>query len=61
MYGSAATAKRSSPVKFTKAGKFVLQIGRKGASKGNKDTANVNMAADTFVYTKTNELFVADG
>ena len=48
-------------VKFTKAGKFVLQIGRKGASKGNKDTANVNMAADTFVYTKTNELFVADG
>ncbi|MEN3354775.1 MAG: hypothetical protein V7640_2933 [Betaproteobacteria bacterium] len=48
-------------VKFTKAGKFVLQIGRKGASKGNTDTANVNMAADTFVYTKTNELFVADG
>jgi DNA-binding beta-propeller fold protein YncE len=48
-------------LKFTKAGKFVMQIGRKGASKGNRDTENVNMAADTFVYTKTNELFVADG
>src|SRR5689334_2667547 len=48
-------------LKFTKAGQFVMQIGRKGASKGNRDTANVNMAADTFVYTKTNELFVADG
>ncbi len=48
-------------VKFTKAGKFVMQIGRKGQSKGNTDTRNVNQAADTFVYAKTNELFVADG
>jgi DNA-binding beta-propeller fold protein YncE len=48
-------------VKFTKAGKFVMQIGHKGASKGNSDTQNVNQAADTFVYAKTNELFVADG
>jgi hypothetical protein len=46
---------------FTKDGKFVMQIGHKGQSKGNKDTQNVNMAADTFVYAKTNELFVADG
>ena len=28
-------------VKFTKEGKFVMQIGRKGESKGNKDTENV--------------------
>jgi hypothetical protein len=42
-------------LKFTKTGKFVVQIGRKGASKGNNDTENVNMAADTFVYAKTNE------
>ena len=48
-------------VKFTKDGKFVMQIGRKGQSKGNKDTENVNMAADTFVHAPTNELFVADG
>jgi DNA-binding beta-propeller fold protein YncE len=48
-------------VKFTKAGKFVMQIGHKSASKGNTDTQNVKEAADTFVYAKTNELFVADG
>jgi len=48
-------------VKFTKDGKFVMQIGKKGASKGNKDTQNVKQAADTFVYAPTNELFVADG
>jgi DNA-binding beta-propeller fold protein YncE len=48
-------------LKFTKAGKFVMQIGRKGASTGNDDTQNVRQAADTFVYAKTNELFVADG
>ena len=48
-------------VKFTRDGKFVMQIGRKGQSKGNKDTQNVKQAADTFVHTPTNELFVADG
>ena len=34
-------------VKFTRDGKFVMQIGRKGESKGNKDTQNVRQAADT--------------
>ncbi len=48
-------------VKFTKAGKFVMQIGHKSQSKGNLDTVNVKEAADTFYYAKTNELFVADG
>ncbi len=48
-------------VKFTKDGKFVMQIGRKGESKGNKDIQNVKQAADTFVHAATNELFVADG
>jgi len=48
-------------LKFTKSGKFVMQIGRKGESTGNSDTRNVNMAADTFVHARTNELFVADG
>ena len=38
-----------------------MQLGKKGASKGNADTANVKGAADTFVHTPTNELFVADG
>jgi DNA-binding beta-propeller fold protein YncE len=48
-------------IKFTKAGKFVMQIGKKSASKGNADTENVKQAADIFYYAKTNELFVADG
>ncbi len=38
-----------------------MQIGRAGQSKGNADTQNLNQPADTFVYAKTNELFVADG
>jgi len=48
-------------LKFTRDGKFILQIGKRGQSKGSLDTANLNNAADMFVYRATNELFVADG
>jgi hypothetical protein len=48
-------------LKFTQAGKFVLQIGRSTQSKGNADTKNFHQPADAWVYPKTNELFVADG
>ena len=48
-------------LKFTKAGRFVLQIGRRGQSQGNTDTQNVHGAADAVVYANTNEVFVADG
>jgi hypothetical protein len=48
-------------LKFTRDGKFVMQIGKPGQSKGNADTQNLKQPADTFVYAKTNELFVADG
>ena len=48
-------------LKFTTAGKLVLQIGRRGRSTGNSDTSNVHQPADTFVHEPTNELFVADG
>jgi DNA-binding beta-propeller fold protein YncE len=48
-------------LKFTKEGKFVMQIGHAGQSKGNADTQNVHMAADVFLEKKTNELYVADG
>ena len=54
-------AKDSHVLKFTRAGTFVMQIGLAGQSKGNADTQNLNQPADTFVYGKTNELFVADG
>jgi hypothetical protein len=48
-------------LKFTRDGKFLMQIGRSGQSKGNTDTENVKGAADVTYYAKTNEIFAADG
>ncbi len=48
-------------LKFTQAGKFVMQIGHSSESTGNADTKNLHQPADAFVYRKTNEVFVADG
>jgi DNA-binding beta-propeller fold protein YncE len=48
-------------LKFTPAGKLVLQIGKRGQSKGNTDTNNVTRPADVFVDNRANELYVADG
>jgi hypothetical protein len=48
-------------LQFTKQGKFLKQFGAKGQSTGNADRVNVNRPADVFVYSKTNEAFVADG
>jgi DNA-binding beta-propeller fold protein YncE len=50
-----------SILKFSKDGKFLLQIGKNGASKGNKDTANVNRPAEVEVDMAANEVYVADG
>ena len=48
-------------LKFTREGKFLMQVGKRGASKGSLDTENFNNAADIYVYPKTNEVFIADG
>jgi DNA-binding beta-propeller fold protein YncE len=48
-------------LKFTQDGKFLLQIGKPGQSKGSNDTANLRLPAKTFIDPKTNELYVADG
>jgi hypothetical protein len=48
-------------MKFTKAGKLVMQIGHRGQSTGNLDTENVHQATDVFVDTQAKEVFVADG
>jgi DNA-binding beta-propeller fold protein YncE len=48
-------------VKFTNNGKFVMQVGGRNRSGGNKDTRSPKEPADVFVYQKTNEAFVADG
>jgi DNA-binding beta-propeller fold protein YncE len=54
-------AKDHHILKFTKTGKFILQIGRPGQSKGSSDTANLNRPSKMFVNSKTNEVFVSDG
>jgi DNA-binding beta-propeller fold protein YncE len=48
-------------LKFTQDGKFLMQIGKPGQSKGSNDTDNLKGAAKLFVDPKTNELIVADG
>ena len=48
-------------LKFTKAGQFVMQIGKASPTKTNADTKNLWRPADVFVHAETNELFVADG
>ena len=48
-------------LKFSKDGKFLLQIGKNGASKGNKDTANLSRPAEVEVDIAANEVYVADG
>ena len=56
-----AERKENFLLKFTRDGRFLLQIGRRGQSQGSLDTANLNNAADMWVHPPTNELFVADG
>jgi hypothetical protein len=48
-------------MKFTMDGELVMQIGRRGQSKGNLDTENVHQATDIFVDTEADEVYVADG
>ena len=58
---SAAGSGDDMILKFTPAGKLVMQIGKRGQSTGNTDTVNVHQPADVFVHAETNELYVADG
>ncbi len=48
-------------LKFNKEGKFLLQVGGRDSSQGNKDIKNAHQSAEIFVHAKTNEAFVADG
>ena len=48
-------------LKFTKAGKFLMQIGKPGQNKGSNDTDNFGRPAKIFVDSKANEAYVADG
>jgi DNA-binding beta-propeller fold protein YncE len=54
-------AKDTHVLKFTRAGKFLMQIGKQGKSGGSNDTENLNKPAKMYVDPETNELYVADG
>jgi DNA-binding beta-propeller fold protein YncE len=48
-------------LKFTQDGKFLMQIGKPGQSKGSNDVDNLRLPAKTFVDKEANEVYVADG
>ena len=48
-------------LKFTRDGRFVMQIGRQGRGAGSNDLHNLGAAADMVVDRDANELYVADG
>jgi hypothetical protein len=48
-------------MKFTQEGKFLMQIGKSGQSKGSNDTDNLGEPAKIIIDPKTNEVYVADG
>ena len=48
-------------LKFTQAGKFVMQIGHSSQSGGNADTKNLQQPADAFVYRKRTKFSLLTG
>jgi DNA-binding beta-propeller fold protein YncE len=54
-------AKDAHLLKFTKEGKFLMQVGRFGGNKGSNDPDNFGRVAKIWVDPKTNEAYVADG
>jgi DNA-binding beta-propeller fold protein YncE len=48
-------------LKFTKDGKFVMQIGKSGPQTDSKDTSRLGRPANMTVDAAANELYVADG
>jgi NHL repeat len=53
--------KDTNILKFSKTGKFLLQIGHHGKTGGSNDTENLNRPAGIVVDAKANEVYVADG
>ncbi|MDN3564736.1 hypothetical protein ACFQY5_08670 [Paeniroseomonas aquatica] len=48
-------------LKFSRDGRFLLQIGRKGETGGSNDTERLGRPADVEVDGPANEIYVADG
>jgi DNA-binding beta-propeller fold protein YncE len=56
-----AGAKDNQILKFTRDGKFLMQIGHSGQNRGSNDSENVGGPASMTVDETANELYVADG
>jgi DNA-binding beta-propeller fold protein YncE len=54
-------AKDAQVLKFTRDGKFLMQIGHQGKSGGSNDLENFGRVAKIFVDPKANEAYIADG
>lgn len=48
-------------LKFSRGGKFLLQIGHQGKNGGSNDTANLGMPTQMRVDRETHEVYVSDG
>jgi DNA-binding beta-propeller fold protein YncE len=48
-------------LKFTRDGRFLMQIGRQGQGRGSNDTQNLGAPANMVVDAVANEVYVADG
>jgi DNA-binding beta-propeller fold protein YncE len=56
-----AGQKDAQVLKFTPSGKFLLQIGHSGKSRGSNDTENLGSPSNMVVDDAARELYVADG
>jgi len=56
-----AGAEDDQILKFTRKGKFLLQIGHPGQNRGSNDTENLGSPAQMVVDEAANEVYVADG
>ncbi len=54
-------AKDAHVLKFTKDGKFLMQVGQFGKGGGSNDSENFGRVAKIWVDPKTNEAYIADG
>jgi DNA-binding beta-propeller fold protein YncE len=56
-----AGANDNQILKFTRAGRFLMQIGSRGKNRGSNDTENLGGPAAMVIDASANELYVADG
>jgi DNA-binding beta-propeller fold protein YncE len=54
-------SKDAHVLKFSRGGKFIMQVGHQGQSKGSHDMENFGRVAKIFVDPKANEAYMADG